>query len=173
MTGNVIPCPVADKGIVFCMSGFRGSALMAIRLASAQGDVTGKPEAIAWECRKDTPYVPSPLLYDGLLYYLKGNKGVLTCAEAATGEVRYGGQRLEDVGGVYSSPVGAAGRVYVTGRKGFTLVMKSGPAFEVLARNKLDDRFTASAALVGRELDLRGHRSLYCIATPGSRPGGA
>lgn len=164
MTGNVVPCPVADEGIVLCMSGFRGSALVAIRLASAQGDITGKQEAIAWECRKHTPYVPSPLLYDGLLYYLKGNGGVLTCAEAATGEVHYGRQRLEGVGGVYSSPVGAAGRVYVTGRKGFTLVMKSGPAFEVLARNKLDDRFTASAALVGRELYLRGHGSLYCIA---------
>jgi outer membrane protein assembly factor BamB len=163
MTGNVIPCPVAGDGIVFCMSGFRGNALVAIRLASAQGDVTGKPEAVAWESRKDTPYVPSPLLYDGLLYYIKGNGGGLTCAVAATGDVHYGGQRLEDVGGVYSSPVGAAGRVYITGRNGLTLVVKHGPTFEVLARNKLDDSFTASAALVGRELYLRGYRSLYCI----------
>ncbi len=164
MTGNVIPCPVAGSGIVFCASGFRGSALVAIRLASVQGDITGKQEAIAWAGRKDTPYVASPLLYDGLLYYLKGNRGVLTCVEAATGKVQYGGRRLEGVNGVYASPVAAAGLVYVTGRKGLTLVIKHGPAFEVLARNKLDDSFTASAALVGRDLYLRGHRSLYCIA---------
>jgi outer membrane protein assembly factor BamB len=164
MTGNVIPCPVAGDGIVFCMSGFRGSALVAVRLASAEGDVTGEPEAVAWESRKDTSYAPSPLLYDGLLYYLKGNGGVLTCAEAATGDVHYGRQRLEDVGAVFSSPVGAAGRVYVTGKNGLTVVVKHGRTFEVLARNRLDDGFTASAAPVGRELYLRGYGSLYCIA---------
>ena len=164
MTGNVVPCPVVGDGIVFCMSGFRGNALVAIRLASAQGDVTGKPEAIVWECQKDIPYVPSPLLYDGLLYYLKRNGGVLTCVDAATGDVHYGRQRLEDVGVVYSSPVGAAGRVYVMGKNGLTFVVKHGPTLEVLARNKLDDSFTASAALAGRELYLRGYRSLYCIA---------
>jgi len=54
--------------------------------------------------------------------------------------------------------------VYVTGRNGVTLVIKHGPALEVLARNKLDDGFTASAALADRELYLRGHKSLYCIA---------
>lgn len=164
MTGNVIPCPVADNGIVYCMSGFRGSALMAIRLAAAKGDITAKPEAIAWSSQKDTPYVPSPLLYDGLLYYAKVNTGALTCADAATGKVQYGSQPLEGITTMYSSPVGAAGRVYVTGRNGVTLVIKNGPEFAVLARNKLDDSFTASAALVDRDLYLRGEKGLYCIA---------
>ena len=35
---------------------------------------------------------------------------------------------------------------------------------KVLAINQLDDSFSASAALAGRELFLRGERSLYCIA---------
>jgi len=168
MTGNVVPSPVADKGIVYCMSGFRGSALMAIRLAAAKGDVTSKPEAIAWSARKDTPYVPSPLLYDGLLYYGKGNAGALTCADAATGKVHYGRQRLEGVKTLYSSPVGAAGRVYVTGRGGLTFVIKHGTEFKILARNKLDDRFTASAAVADGDLLLRGEKSLYCIAKDAS-----
>ena len=167
MTGNVIPCPVADKGIVTCMSGFRGSSLMAIRLDAAEGDVTGKAEAIAWSSRDDAPYVPSPLLYDGLLYYLKTNKGALTCTEAATGRAHYEAQSLEGVNVVYSSPVGAGGRVYVTGKSGTTFVMRHGPRFEVLARNTLDDRFTASAALVGRELYLRGEENVYCLAVDG------
>jgi len=166
MTGNVIPCPVADKGLVFCMSGFRGSALAAIRLDEARGDIVGEPEALAWSRREDTPYVPSPLLYDGLLYFLKGNRGTLTCVDAATGKVHYeGSRRLEGIRMIYSSPVGAAGRVYLTGRDGLTLVIRHGPTFEVLARNKLDDSFSASAAVVGEELYLRGHRSLYCIAS--------
>ena len=163
MTGNVIPCPVSYRGLVICMSGFRGNALLAIRLGQAKGDVTEKPEAIAWSRGKSTPYVPSPLLYDGLLYYLKANNGSLTCADAVTGEEHYTGQDLGDIGRIYSSPVGAGGRVYVTGRDGLTVVIKHGKTFEVLSRNKLDDDFTASAAVAGNELYLRGYKSLYCI----------
>ena len=66
--------------------------------------------------------------------------------------------------GVYASPVGAAGRVYLTGRDGSFMVIKAGPKLEVLATNKLDDRFDASPAAVGRELFLRGHANVYCIA---------
>lgn len=164
MTGNVVPCPVVDRGVVFCMSGFRGSALVAVRLDVAKGDLTDKPEAIAWSRSQDTPYVPSPLLIDGLLYYLKGNEGLLTCVEAATGKVHYENQNLEGIKMVYASPVSAANRVYVTGRAGLTFVIRKGPLFEVLARNKLNDQVTASAALAGRELFVCGYAHLYCIA---------
>ena len=112
--------------------------------------------------------MPSPLLYDGLLYYLKVNKGTLTCVEAATGRMLYGSQKLEGITMIYPSPVGAAGRVYVTGKNGLTFVIKHGAAFEVLARNKLDDSFSASAALAGREMYLRGEKNLYCIASNAS-----
>jgi outer membrane protein assembly factor BamB len=164
MTGNVIPSPVAEKGIVYCMSGFRGSALMAVRLAAAKGDVTSKPQAFAWSAKENTPYVPSPLLYNGLLYYSKGNAGALTCADATTGKVHYGSQKLQGIKTLYASPVKAADRVYITGRGGLTFVIKHGVEFKVLARNELEDRFTASAAVVDDELLLRGEKSLYCIA---------
>ena len=148
--------------------GCKRSALMAIRLAAAKGDVASKPEAIAWSKKKDTPYVPSPLLYKGLLYYGKSNAGALTCADAATGKVHYGSRRLEGVKTLYASPVGAAGRVYVTGKGGLTFVIQHGVEFKVLARNKLDDDFTASAAVVEGELLLRGEKRLYCIARDAS-----
>ena len=67
---NPIPSPVAADGMVFVTSGFRGNNLKAIRLADARGDITGS-SAIAWTLDRDTPYVPSPLLYDGILYFLK------------------------------------------------------------------------------------------------------
>ncbi|HEY6614999.1 MAG TPA: PQQ-binding-like beta-propeller repeat protein, partial [Vicinamibacterales bacterium] len=65
---------------------------------------------------------------------------------------------------VYSSPVAAQGRVYVTGRDGTTAVLRQGPRFEMLARNTLDDGFDASAALVDGHIYLRGFRYLYDIA---------
>ena len=64
---------------------------------------------------------------------------------------------------MFSSPVGAAGRVYVTSRDGTTVVLKQGPTFEVLAQNKLGDGFDASPALVGTDIYMRGYKYLYCI----------
>jgi outer membrane protein assembly factor BamB len=163
MTANAIPTPVSANGLLFVMSGFRGNALKAIRLAGARGDLTGSP-AVVWSHDRDTPYVPSPLLYDGVLYFLKHNTGLLSALDAATGKVHYGPARLEGIEGVYASPVGAAGRIYVAGRNGATAVLAAGPELKVLAVNRLDDGFEASPAIVGREIYLRGRRHLYAIA---------
>jgi len=163
LTMNPIPSPVAENGMVFAMSGFQGSALKAIRLADAKGDITGG-KAIVWRLDRDTPYVPSPLLYDGFLYVLKSNAGILSVFDAKTGRSHYQLQRLDGIPEVYSSPVAAQDRVYITGRDGTTLVIRHGPAFQVLAKNSLDDGFDASAALVEGNIYLRGYRYLYNIA---------
>ena len=162
-TMNAIPSPVHADGMVYVTSGYRGNNLQAIRLADARGDIAGTG-AIVWQLDRDTPYVPSPLLYDDTLYVLKSNDGILSAFDPATGEPHYALQRLEGVPNVFASPVGAAGRVYVTGRDGATLVIRQGPRYEVLAVNRLDDGFDASPALVDDELYLRGYRYLYKIA---------
>ena len=161
LTRNVIPCPVADSGMVYCMSGFQGNALLAIRLGRT-GDLTGS-DAIAWTHNKSTPYVPSPLLYDGRLYFFANNNGVLSCLDAKSGDALFEAQKLEDLAGVYASPLGAAGRVYLAGRNGVTVVLKQSDKLEVLATNRLDEKFDASPAAVGKDLFLRGHDYLYCI----------
>lgn len=162
MTGNPIPTPVAAKDLVWCTSGFRGSALLAIKLGRT-GDLAGT-EAIAWQHNRNTPYVSSPLLYDGRLYFFSVNNALLSCLDARTGKPHYEAQRLTGISGLYASPVGAAGRVYIAGRDGNCAVLKLGSTFELLSLNPLDDKFDASPAVVGKELFLRGHRSLYCIA---------
>jgi outer membrane protein assembly factor BamB len=164
-TMNVIPSPVSGNGMVFIMSGFRGNNLKAIKLAEAKGDIatTG---AIAWQLDRDTPYVPSPLLYDNILYFLKTNNGLLSAFDAATGKPHYQVQRIAKAPGeVFSSPVGADGRVYITSRDGVTTVIKHGSSYEVLAENTLDDGFDASMALVDNEIFLRGYKYLYAIAS--------
>ena len=67
-------------GIVYVTSGYRGNNLQAIRLADARGDIAGTG-AIVWQLDRDTPYVPSPLLYDDTLYVLKSNDGILSAFE--------------------------------------------------------------------------------------------
>lgn len=163
VTLNAIPSPVAADGVVFVTSGFRGSRLAAIDLSAATGDIRGSA-AVLWSVDRDTPYVPSPLLHDGLLYVLKSNSGVLTSFDARTGQRRYGPERLRGVRNVYASPVIADRRLYVTSRDGTTVVLAAGPTFEVLATNTLDDGFDASPAIVDGEIYLRGQQFLYCIA---------
>jgi outer membrane protein assembly factor BamB len=163
MTQNTIPTPVHADGLVILTSGFRGNALLAVKLAEAKGDLAASP-AVAWKLDRDTPYVPSPLLYGDELYVLKGNNGLLSCFNAKTGERLYGPERLEGVPNVYASLLGADGRVYVTGREGTTAVVQRGPTFKVLATNALDDGFDASPVAVDSELYLRGQKFLYRVS---------
>ncbi|MGB7219308.1 MAG: PQQ-binding-like beta-propeller repeat protein, partial [Vicinamibacterales bacterium] len=165
LTMNPIPSPVTEDGMVFVMAGFRTAKLHAVRLADATGDLAGS-KAIVWSLDRDTPYVSSPLLYDGVLYFLKSNAGILSVLDAKSGRPHYQAQRLNGLPEVYSSPVGAQGRVYITSRDGTTLVIRHGSRFEVLATNTLDDGFDASMALVDNVIYLRGYRYLYSIAAP-------
>lgn len=162
LTGNCIPCPVVDGDYVLCMSGYKGYSLLALPLTET-GDISGS-DKIRWSADKGTPYIPSPLLYDGMLYYNQSNQAILTCVDSKTGDPIIQRKRLSDVGNLYASPVGADGRVYITGRNGTTLVLKRDKEFNVLATNKLDERVDASAAIAGNQLFLRGRNHLYCIA---------
>ena len=166
-TANSIPSPVAAEGMIYLTSGFRGNALQAIRLGRT-GDLTGS-DAIAWSHNQGTPYVPSPLLTDNLLYVLQGNDAILSCFNARSGEEYFDRERLEGIHSVYASPVSAKDRVYILSREGTCVVLKKGPKAKVLAVNKLDDdtRHTdASMALAGKEAFIRTPHNLYCIAPP-------
>ena len=163
LTMNAIPSPVAGDGFVYLTSGYRGNQLYAIRLEEARGDISGT-DAVAWSLERDTPYVPSPLLYEGILYLTKGNSGVLSAYDAKTGRKHYGPQRLSGIRDIYASLVAGGNRVYVMSRDGTMLVIEAGPEFRVLATNSLDDGFDASPAVVEDEIYLRGQRYLYCIA---------
>jgi hypothetical protein len=146
------------------MSGFRGNAIFAIPLG-ATGDLTGS-DRVAWKRTDAAPYVASPLLHGGLLHFTKERMGILSCADARTGKLHYAEQRLPGIGTLYASIAGAAGKVYISGREGVTLVLKHGPSYELLAENRLDEGMNASPAIVGKQLFLRGHKHLYCVAAP-------
>ncbi len=162
LPGNIVASPVGADGMVFAAGSYEKQTLLAIRLTGAKGELTGTQQ-IAWQKNRSTPYVPSPLLYDGWLYYLRHYQGVLSRVNAKTGDEPSGPFRLGSVFNIYSSPVAAAGRIYVTDRNGKTLVMSNDAEPKALTLNKLDDRFSASAALVGDAIFLRGEKFLYCI----------
>lgn len=164
LTDNVVSSPVHHQGIVIAGNSYYQQAMVAIRLAGAKGDLTGTTN-VAWKLNRLTPYVPSPLLYDDTLYFIRHNQNVLSRLEPATGQPRGEPLRLEGIQDfIFASPVGAAGRIYITARDGVTVVLRHDRENAPLAVNKLDDVFSASAALVEGEFYLRGEKFLYCIA---------
>jgi outer membrane protein assembly factor BamB len=163
LSSNIVASPVAANGIVYAGSSYDTRAMLAIRLDGAKGDITGT-EHVLWSRRRGTPYVPSPLLYGDLLYNLQHYQGVLVRIDVKTGEEFGEPIRLAHIRDVYASPVAAADRIYVTSREGVTQVLKHSPTgAKLLAVNRLDDSISASVALAGKELFLRGEKYLYCV----------
>ncbi len=115
---NTIPTPVYDGERVYVMSGFRDPNLLAIKLPAA-GDITGS-ESIVWTNQRGNSYSASPVLYEGILYFVT-DRGMISAFNAATGEPYYHQQRLPNPYSLKSSPVGRgrqALRVDRAGRRG-------------------------------------------------------
>lgn len=170
MTTNVIPTPPVQDGIAYLASGYRGNKIQAVDLARAKGglmdgseDGTTRSEAVLWSRDRDTPYVPSLVLYEGQVCFIKHFRNIWTCVDAKTGEEIYQ-TRLEPLDNVWSSPVAADGKIYVLSREGKTAVLQHGTEYELLGTNELDDRFDATPVLVGDRIYLRGRKYLYAIA---------
>jgi len=161
LTSNVIPVPMVEDGILYVMSGYRGTALQAIDLSKASGNITGT-SAVIWEYNQDTPYTPSAVLMDGKLYFLRANNGFLTCLNAKDGSVVYSKEKVEGISTLFSSPTGGSGRLYIAAEN-ICVVIKAGEKFEILASNPLDDNFHASPVIVDNQLILRGFKSIYCF----------
>lgn len=166
LTRNVTPSPMIAHGMVYLMSGYRGSALIAVKLDQAKGDITDT-DAIAWTHNRGTPYIPSGMIAGRNIYFLGSNNGILSCFDAITGEANYVGQRLGPVRNVYSSIVGANGYLYICGREGNVAVVREGSEFEIVATNSMGQGINASPAIVGDTIYIRGDTHLFCIsATP-------
>lgn len=160
LESNAVPSPVAGEDVVVLSSGYPEKVAVAVR-PGGTGDVTGT-DRVLWTYKKGTAYVPSPILYDGLVY-LVTDKGLLTCMDARTGEVKYEGARLPVPASFMASPVALSGSLLLMSQDGDTFVVKAGPKFEVLRTNALDEPISASAAAAPGRLFIRGERHLFAI----------
>ena len=157
---EVIPTPVVGHGLVFCVSGRAGPTL-AIR-PGGSGDVT--ETHLAWKQSKGASFVPSPLLYDDLLYQVNDMVSVATCYEAATGKVLWQGRLGEPKAeGFSAAPIYVDGKVFFTNDAGETFVLKAGKKFELLRVNRLEAPVLASPALVDGRWYFRTDRHLLAI----------
>jgi outer membrane protein assembly factor BamB len=89
------------------------------------------------------------------------DNGVLRCLDGTTGKELY----RERLGGdCNSSPIASDGRIYVSNNDGRTFVVAAGREFKLLATNELNERITASPAVVSKMIIYRTDSHLYCIS---------
>src|SRR5262249_58743630 len=115
-------------GVVYWMSGYRGSAGGAIRL-DASGDVTDTGKVL-WSLTRGTPYVPAPALAGDRLVFTQMNDAQLSSVDVRTGKVILDRVRIPGLRTLYASPVAAAGRLYLTDRDGTTVVLRQADTLE-------------------------------------------
>jgi outer membrane protein assembly factor BamB len=113
--------------------------------------------------------IPSPLLYDGILYVVK-NGGILASFDAATGKVIKTGRLEGALGGYSSSPVAAEGHIYLASEEGKVAVLRAGGEWEVLRVNDLDEPLFATPALSEGQIYLRTGSALYRFGTAVTDP---
>ena len=168
-----VSCPVVvardgeGRPIVVGTSGDGGgdNTLVAVRVPSgdaAEGAGAGAIEAeeVYTLDRSAAPYVPTPLPV-GERLYLWGDRGVVTCVTAATGEVRWRGR----VGGTFSaSPVAIGGAILNVSIDGEVVVLADGDAFEVLGRTDLGEECRASPAVADGRIYIRSVKRLRALS---------
>ena len=115
-----------------------------------------------WSRTGRGPYMPTPLIYKGIVYVL-ANNGVFDAYDLASGEEIYR-QRLEKVGdGFSSSPVAADGKIYLANEDGDMLVVEAGRKFRQIAINEMGELVMATPALSRGVMYVRTARSLFAI----------
>jgi outer membrane protein assembly factor BamB len=129
-------------------------------VASQDGTLAlGLDGKVIWRNRRGTPFIPSPLAYEGHVY-IAGDKGIVTCLDAATGKQAW----KERLGEQYhASPVAGDGKVYFTSKEGVIRVVRAGPEFRLLAENDMGEQVIASPAISGGEIFIRGQKHLFCV----------
>ncbi len=161
-----VPTPVYLDGLAVITNAHGpGRPIYAIR-TDAAGDLTRNRSAVAWTQERAGNYMQTPLLHGGLGYFCHDN-GVLSVFRLATGERLYQQRLGRAASGFTSSPVAAAGRLYITSEEGETYVLALGPNFKLLAENELGETVMATPAIAGDVLYLRGRRHVFAV---GARP---
>ena len=143
------------------------SSLLAVR-HGGRGNLT-EAGNLVWRMERLLPNVPSPLIYDDVLYLIKDG-GILTTLDPKTGDILKQGRLKNALDKYYASPVGADDKVYVISQLGKATVLKAGAQWEILATHDFGEEAYATPAIVDNRIYVRTRNALYCFARPSAKP---
>lgn len=161
------PTPIFADGVFVVVSGRAPERPIFVVRANARGNLTlaedkTNSESIVWSRTGRGSYMPTPLIYKGVLYVLSNN-GLLDAYNLKTGDEIYR-QRLPTVGSGFSaSPVAADGKIYLTNEDGEMLVIAAGDKFNHIATNAMGELLMATPALSAGVMYVRSSESLFAI----------
>ncbi len=133
------------------------NAVLAIKPVG-RGDLTDK--AVVWKYRRGTPYVPTPVVHNGLLWMVKDG-GLVTRLETASGRL-LSDERLPAPGSYYASPVVGDGKIYFASEAGVLTVVADEPVWRVISSHKFDGKIYGTPVLNGNRIIVRTEESLLC-----------
>jgi outer membrane protein assembly factor BamB len=164
LSANIVATPVfdAESGILVVGSSYEIRKMLAVRLPGARGDIKDSKRVI-WSRTRGTPYVPSLLLVGGGVYFLAHYQNILTRVRLEDGAEAPGPMRLGELGNIYASPVSDGRFVYVTDLHGTTMVITATETPTLVSVNPIGESVSASLAIAGRELFIRGEQHVFCI----------
>ena len=161
------PTPIFSDDILVVASGRGPERPIFVVKAGARGDLTlpdGKTtsDSIIWSRTGRGSYMPTPLIYKGLLYVL-ANNGTFDAYNLKTGDEVYR-QRLPLVGNGFSaSPVAADGKIYLSNEDGEILVVAAGEKFAHLGTNSMGELLMATPALSEGVMYVRTAQSVFAV----------
>jgi outer membrane protein assembly factor BamB len=135
--------------------------MLAIRLGGS-GDTTAT--AVRWKYQRSVPQLPSPLLYEGVLYMVNDN-GIITTLNPETGAVIKQGRLTGALGPHFASPIAADGHIFFTTEAGAIVVVAPGGDFTPLAINQLGEDSYATPAFADSRIYVRTSAALYAFGT--------
>ena len=161
------PTPTFARNLVIVASGRAPERPIFAIKPGGSGDITpaagaGSSSHVVWTKSGRGSYMPTPLIYGDIVYVLS-NAGLFDAYDLATGREIYR-QRLEHSGSGFSaSPVAADGRIYLSSEDGDIFVVRSGPRFELLAKNPMGEPLMSTPALSGGTMFVRGEKHLFAV----------
>jgi outer membrane protein assembly factor BamB len=153
-----VASPVVAGDVIFATAGAGGAGResAAVRPGNA---LTGRAPMVAWDLKRDLPYVPTPIAIGEHLFILS-DQGAMTCVVAATGKQVWQEDLRERF---YASPVCVNGRIYLVTRNGEVIVLEAGPQYRVLAENSLPEETDSTPAIANGCMYIRTLNHLICI----------
>jgi outer membrane protein assembly factor BamB len=162
------PTPVFTRDLIIVASGRAPERPIFAIKPGASGDITLRPgqesnRHVAWSRTGRGSYMPTPLIYEGLVYVL-ANQGLLDAYDLATGAEVYRQRIPHEGSGFSASPVAARGRIYLSSEDGDVFVIQAGRTFAILSRQRMDEPLMATPALAPDAMYVRGEKHLFAIA---------
>jgi outer membrane protein assembly factor BamB len=135
------------------------NGMLAIRLGGS-GDMTDR--AIRWKYHRSVPQLPSPLVYQGVLYMVNDN-GIVTTLNPETGVLIKQGRLTGALGPHFASPVAADGHIFFTTDAGTVVVVKPDGEFVPVAVNELKEDTYATPSFADGRVYVRTTAALYAF----------